>query len=541
MRATLRFLVFGVVVACVLLLGVGPVRAEYSPLRGAMDNIELERLRAQAPDAVRLITQGEDALAASDFKLALARFDAATALVPVSQLLSRRRCQTLDLLGQRQAALDACAEAIKLTRFGPALAMRASVSALMSTQTPTLDELALALFYADQATSTAINQPWGYAANCDIAYRLGDYTRLSACQRDLLRVAPNHYETERAARLRVGEMPLLAKVIWGLLAMFSIFTLGHFLAATRRSASLRATLNRVTRLTVLLCVLLTPALSHAGDEASGPPSAPEPALYHGLSKWPVNQTDPVSSVPTPEQRDSNPVEYGYHIMDLADLAGAAVKRGDFATAAKLYEAAVKADPETAVGYRNACLYHEKSGNLERALAYCRRALGLQGVMVSDYVRYADLVFSEPSALSKEQIDDLQGIVEHLKSEGNAAASAQVECDLATRSEDFKRMENCVQVLTKLAPKDPKTLSLAWALAMHRADLDEAERWVAEAKSSAMKPETVQTMEQATAAELRLPRRVARHWPTLVLGSCSALAAAIALMIASKRRSRTVAG
>lgn len=446
MRAVLRFLGVALAVACVFSLGQRTVRAAYSPLRGAIDNLELEHLRTQTPAAVTLITQGEEALSRGDFKAALANFDAAKQLVPVSQLLSRRRCQTLDLLGQRQAALDACAEAIKLTRFGPALAMRASVSALMSAQTPTLDDLALALFYADQATSTAANVPAGYAANCDIAYRLGDYTRLTACQRDLLRIAPNHYETVRAARMQVGQMPLLAKVTWGLLAMFSIFTLGHFLASTRRNATRRATLNRVTRVTVLLGILLLPSLARADDQGSAPPA------YHGLSKWPVNQADPSSSVPTPEQRDSNPLEYGYYIMDLVDLAGMAVKRGDFVAAARLYEASVKANPDAAVGYRNACLYNEKSGNIERALPFCRGAMGVQGVLVGDYVHYADLVFSEPNAITKDQIDDLQSISEHLKTGGNAVAAAQVECDLATRIDDFKRLDNCVQVLTKLAQR-----------------------------------------------------------------------------------------
>jgi len=535
MPATLRLLCIGLAVACVFVLGMRRGYAAFSPQRSAIDNLELDRYEREKPEVAALIVKGEEALYHGEFKAALASFDAATQLVPVSQLVSRRRCQTLDLLGERQAALDACAESIKLTRFGPSLAMRASVSALMSAQTPTEDDLALALFYVDQATSTAANLTAGYAANCDIAYRLGDYTRLTSCQRDLARIAPGHYETERAARMQVGQMPLLAKVTWGLLAMFSLFTLGHFLTSLRRNASLRSGLNRVTRLTVLLCLLLAPALARAEDEP------PVPAEYHGLSKWPVNRADPLSSVPTAEERDGNPLEYGYHIMDLVDLAGMAVKKSDFAAAAKFYEASVKADPTTAVGYRNACLYIEKSGDIERALPFCRGALGAQGALVSDYVRYADLVFSAPTPTTKEQIEDLQGIIEHLKQEGRAVAAAQVECDLATRTDDFKRLNRCSQVLSKEAPKDAKTLSFAWANAMHKGDLGEAQRLVAEAKKSAMKPEGILTMERATAAELRLPRRVARNWPLLLGTACGAIAVWIALSMASKRRARVVAG
>lgn len=532
MSATLRLLCVGLAVACVFVLGMRSGHAAFSPQRSAIDNMEMDRYQREKPEVAALIVKGEEALHHGDFKAALASFDAAKQLMPVSQLLSRRRCQTLDLLGERQAALDACAESIKLTRFGPSLAMRASVSALMSAQTPSDDDLALALFYADQATSTAANLTAGYAANCDIAYRLGDYTRLITCQRDLARIAPGHYETERAARMQVGQMSLLAKVTWGLLAMFSLFTLGHFLTSLRRNASLRGTLNRVTRVTVLLGILLAPSLARADDEPAVPPE------YHGLSKWPVNRADPLSSVPTAEQRDGNPLEYGYHIMDLVDLAGMAIKKGDFAAAAKFYEASVKADPTTAVGYRNACVYVEKSADIERALPFCRGALGAQGVLVSDYLRYADLVFSAPSAITKEQIEDLQRITEHLKKEGNAVAAAQVECDLATRTDDYKRLNDCTQMLTKQAPKDAKTLSFAWANAMRKGDLTEAQRLVAEAKKSAMKPEGIQTMEQATAAELQLPRRVARHWPFLA-SLCAAIAVGIGLTMASKRRTRAV--
>ncbi|HET7538631.1 MAG TPA: hypothetical protein VFK05_02130 [Polyangiaceae bacterium] len=537
MSAALRLLCVGLAVVCVFTLGTQSGYAAFSPQRSAIDNLELDRYQKDKPEVAALIVKGEEALHHGDFKAALASFDEASKLVPVSQLLSRRRCQTLDLLGQRQEALEACAESIKLTRFGPSLAMRASVSALMSAQTPTEDDLALALFYVDQAMSTAANLPAGYAANCDIAYRLGDYTRLSKCQRDLARIAPNHYETERAARMHVGQMSLLAKVIWGFLAMFSLFTLGHFLASTRRNASLREALNRVTRVTVLIGFLLAPSLARADDHAAEPVP---PTEYHGLSKWLVNRADPLSSVPTAEQRDSNPVEYGYHIMDLVDLAGMAVKKGDFAGASKFYEASVKADPTSAVGYRNACLYVEKSGNMARALAFCRGALGVQGVLASDYVRYADLVFSAPTDITKEQIEDLQGIADHLKTEGNAVAAAQVECDLATRSDDFKRLDDCTRVLIKQAPKDPKTLSFAWANAMHKGDLAEAQRLVAEAKKSAMKPDGVQTMERATAAELELPRRFARNWPVLLGTLFTAIAMGLGLTMASKRRSRAVA-
>ena len=61
----------------------------------------------------------------------------------------------------------------------------------------------------------------------------------------------------------------------------------------------------------------------------------------------------------------------------------------------------------------------------------------------------------------------------------------------------------MRVLHAVATREPKTLSFAWTLALHRGDIAEAQRLAAEAKKTAMKPEGIQTMEQATLAEARL--------------------------------------
>jgi tetratricopeptide (TPR) repeat protein len=492
-------------------------------------------MERNTPDALHLIEQGEAALARGDARGALAQFDQAQKLVASSQIISRRRCQALNLLGEREAALAACQDAIGRTSFGPALGMRAAVAALMSSPKPTVDELAQALYFAQQAIDTSPTLPAGYAANCDIAYRLGDAPRLATCQHELARIAPTHYETARAARLNVSEMPMTAKLLWGSLLALSLFTLVHFILRTGGGGGWRAGARQASRVTLALLLCCLPALARA--EGSEPKPFKIPDSYHGFSKWPVNVADPSSSVPTPQQRDGDPVQYGYFIMDLADLAGMAIKQKDYAAAGRLYEAAVKADPDSAVGYRKACQYIDQGGDAARALNFCRRALGAPGVMVTDYVRYADMLLAQPAPLTAEQVDDLKGIVDHLRQSDAAAPAANVECDLAMRTDDYKRLAGCVKVLQTLQPNDPKTISFAWSLAVHNGNLSEAQRLVAEAKKTAMKPEGIQSMEQATALESSLPRRFARNWVTWLGGSLAALGVALALLVASKRRSR----
>jgi hypothetical protein len=267
----------------------------------------------------------------------------------------------------------------------------------------------------------------------------------------------------------------------------------------------------------IAAIFLTALASPARAAESSLPAARD--VSKGLSKWPVNLEDPVSSVPTPTQRDENPLEYGYHIMDLAALGAAANKRGDYPAAARFYEATVKADPETAVGYRMACDANDKSGNEQRARSLCRGALGVQGVRLSDYLRYSELVFRQTGELSAQQREDLVDIVKHLNADPKTVgAAAEVECELATRIGDSAGLEHCTKVLEKAAPNDAKGLSFRWAQAMRAGDLDHAQRLLVAAQKTPIRPEALATMQRAMQAEMRPLNRLRRNWLLLVMAS-----------------------
>lgn len=520
-----------------LLLVSGTALADEATSRGGADLTELERLKVRNPQIVEWILEGEAALAAEHPAIALESFRKANAQAPDSALILRRQCQTLVELGQRSEALTACRKAVTAGRHGPAQAMRNMVAALML-ETPTPDELAMALMYANQSTQSAIDQPWGYAARCDIAYRIGDPTMLNECQRELERLAPNHYETVRARRMSVTGLSFGAWLGWGLTAAAVVFALVRRFVP--RAVSRRARIKEASLIASIVVVSIATSARAEDKLLPGPGGAADVKqdVTKGLSKWPVNMNDPASSVPTHEQRDANPLEYGYHIMDLAALGTEASKRGDFAAAARFYEATIKADPETAVGYRMACDANEKAGNKERALALCRSALGSQGVRVSDYLRYSELLFREPGEPSKERRDELNDIVKHLNADPKTVGpAAEVECELATRTGDYARLEHCAEVLEKAAPNDGKSISFRWADAMHRGDIERAQRLVALAKKTNMEREAAATMERATQAELRPLNRLRRNWVLLLVGSIGAAGVGLVLVGESKRRAK----
>ncbi len=43
-------------------------------------------------------------------------------------------------------------------------------------------------------------------------------------------------------------------------------------------------------------------------------------------KFPINETDPEASVPSPRERDRNPLEFGYLLQDLIEIGAARIRR-----------------------------------------------------------------------------------------------------------------------------------------------------------------------------------------------------------------------
>ena len=173
-----------------------PAEAQ-KPKRHFFDESDFIRLGAEQPHARALLEQGEAMWVQGDARGAISPFEEGVEEAPHSALLARRLCQALLESGERNRALAACRRAMQ--RQASPLDMRALVRVLVSGETPpNFDELHEATLLASRALQSMPHQPWGYAASCDIARRLGDAAMLDACRRSLERVAPGHAETRRA-------------------------------------------------------------------------------------------------------------------------------------------------------------------------------------------------------------------------------------------------------------------------------------------------------------------------------------------------------
>jgi tetratricopeptide (TPR) repeat protein len=503
------------------------------PNRYRTDSDDLAWIRREHPNAAELFDRAEALLFAGDAKQAADLFGQASTEAPQSALAPRRQCQTLTELGRHDEAVAACEKAVG--NQGSPMDLRAMTAALLSGDAPpTTLEAAHALMHARRARHLMSSEPWGYAAQCDVAARLGDTSMLNDCVADLQRIAPNHYETSRATAIAASIRPGWRTAAgWLAIAGVAIATLMHALLRSRR----RGSAATVVGTAVVLAVALSAGRASAdGIEKTDNERAPQAGA---LSKWAIDDKDPSASVPSVAQRDADPLEYGYHLMDLTDKAEAAMRRGDQAAAAKFYAALAKAVPDVSIAYAKMCDAYDAMGDRDKAVQSCTAALGKQGVRIGDYTHYARLVLAKPTRLGQEEIDDLDAVVEHLKNDQAARPAAfEIECSLGVRLGDKRRLDECAPSLAALAPDDTKTLFYQWSLALMQHDYAAASAFLEHAKKSPMPREDVSKMEDATIGALPVWRRAFHDWR--IPATLAILVAAALGMAMTWRRSRALA-
>jgi tetratricopeptide (TPR) repeat protein len=505
-----------------------------NPAWHPLDYDELARVREATPRAAELFEQAEASLRAGELQAAERALREARVVAPNSYLLGRRHCQVLTELGRQTEAVEACRVALTIST---AMGSRAFVGALMAgTSPPKPRELVQAVREAAGARRLQ-QQPFSEAAFCDIAYHIGDDAMLDLCVTALQAVAPNNFETLRwtAARRQTPAWPYWLG--WGALGALVLFTGLHALwqwlhrpAKSRGAAAAAAALFFVAT--------MVGGTAQAEEEASKETPPGEPAEHWQLSTFRINFADPESQIPSAEERDKNPLQFGYFLQDLNTEAMKAERKGDWRAAVKLWRAAAKAVPDMAIGFGRACRAYQVLGEVDDALQFCARAVNREGSTVEDYLRYAELVTSRPAVLSSVEVEDLDAIVKHLREKGEQAGpAAVVECRLGVKLEDGVRLARCTEVLGKLSPQEPRTMTFQWSYAMLRQDYGEANRLVASMEKSSMNRQALAQAQEATSKASAWWRRPLTDWRYAVGLGLGLAFAVIGLLLLRRRMSR----
>jgi len=511
---------------------------------GRADALELHKLDARDLGRMSAVARekferGQGLLDAADYEGARALFQEVTSLEPNSPYAFRQLCEALTALGRRDEAIKTCMGAN--SRGGSAMDFRSYVHALMSGDKPvSTSDMALALRFARRAHELSPELPAGYAAQCDIANRLGDSEMLNECLKELNRVAPDHPETRRAQAMAASRSNAARIIIgWLVIGLASVGTLFHALWRARQRNLSRTAAVLPTLLLASVFGLFSRA-AHA-DVAVAPTPQPNaagadagralPKAGH-LSRWDVDDDKPLDHLPSDDELRKDPLQVGYLIMDLSDKANTAVEKGDHGKAIRYWQAVAKITPDRSHAFSKMCASYEELGALDKAIYTCAAALERTGANLKDYMRYVGLVLSKPGSLAPADIDALDKVITHLRTDATGKGIVdELDCRIGVRLWDVHRLEPCTAALVAARPDHANTVYFQWALAVARGQGQEARQLLERARSMPVDADDLQYMEQETA-------KLATRWKShlgIAVGLLVMVVSGAGLLYLSRRR------
>ena len=252
------------------------------------------------------------------------------------------------------------------------------------------------------------------------------------------------------------------------------------------------------------------------------------------TRFGIDDANPESSVPSVQERNRNPLEFGYYLQDLLERAEGARKKKDLGAVVRYYRAVAKAVPDNAKGWSKLCEAYETVHDRDRAIVACRYAIDRPAAELQDFMRYVHLIIGTRGGVTAKEKTELDAVLTHLDAqEGMALAANHLRCEIGVKLTNESMMEVCTQALAKLAPDDPKTVVFRWALAVMKGQTDEASRLLVYARATGVERESVERMESVTpSARGSALRRAGVAGATALVGG--ALLAALVVLIRRRR-------
>jgi len=142
-------------------------------------------------------------------------------------------------------------------------------------------------------------------------------------------------------------------------------------------------------------------------------------------RFQVNDDDPVSSIPTEEQRNADPMEFSGFLQDLISRAEGSFEKKDYANSVKYYEALARTVPTHALPFSRLCIGYAELGKTSIAAANCAKALRLDGARVLDHFRFVTLMLQEKELKPSDVADidaSLKQLREHADKQAKKAAA-----------------------------------------------------------------------------------------------------------------------
>ncbi|HEY6876925.1 MAG TPA: hypothetical protein VI299_02860 [Polyangiales bacterium] len=244
--------------------------------------------------------------------------------------------------------------------------------------------------------------------------------------------------------------------------------------------------------TSLAAVLGTSLLAATGQAQEGAIKDPM------QSRFTLNLNDPEQGLPSPEEANKHPLDWGYLLMELDERALAAGKRGDWQSAVKFHRAAAKLTPDRAISFALLCTDYERAGERDKAAEACFQSLNLEGTKLEYFVHYVQLVAARPGGTDAKEVEKALEAIAHLKSAPSGELTGyELQCELSLHTGRESDLRECSAELLKRQPHSPRALSFAWALAVQQKDFSKARKLIRTAKRDGATPSAIAKMEEAT--------------------------------------------
>lgn len=306
---------------------------------------------------------------------------------------------------------------------------------------------------------------------------------------------------------------------------------------------------------LILAVLTaaSPATSANPAASANPKASANPAASDLSTKFRINDQNPSANLPSAEDANENPLEFGYMIQDLIARGEDAIQKKAWDRAVKYYEALSMAVPDRAITFRKLCQGYSELGKIDIAAANCGKALTLGGARVIDHFKFVNLSLRKAN-LTASELADMEASIAHVRahieahpaapekpapapkpsSEGakpkksleqikeeflkrqQAGALADLErkgrareeaqkpvilaleievlaCKLAVRLRDERKLAACVDALKRLKADQKLVLPFEWASAIVRKDPARAGALLEKAKGAGLPSAALQAM------------------------------------------------
>ena len=267
-----------------------------------------------------------------------------------------------------------------------------------------------------------------------------------------------------------------------------------------------------------------------------------PAISSSL--FSINEDDPVKSIPTPEERDKNPLEFGYYLQDMILRGEDALHAKQWDRVAKYYEALARAVPDRAISFSRLCRAYAELGKDRHRSCQSRAAMELGGAMVIDHIRFVNLTLSKAKLTPADFTNMDRSLVhlrEHLAQHPPKAAAKpllptevpakdkqeelpvnmplEVEVlawHLGVRAEDAGRLSTCLTALQSVHAPESVIVPFEWSAAILTKDPSKASAVLARAKSAGLPDAAIAGMRAGQARDLCAQRA---HRSPQALGIC----------------------